>query len=75
MDNLQLELQRLQVENARLWEERPEETAELDAAVEAEHLKLEAERRCDRAELERYRALEAERQKWEAREERLLEQL
>ena len=43
MDNLQLELQRLQEENARLRDERPEETAELDAAVEAEHLKLENE--------------------------------
>ena len=35
----------------------------------------EAEQERSRAELERYRALEVERQKWEACEERLLEQL
>ena len=47
--------------------------AELESCCH--QLELEAEQRCDRAELEWYRALEAERQKWEAREERLLEQL
>ena len=164
MDNLRLQLQQVQVENARLRDdnaslrdenaslrsEQPEAVTELSATVEAERRKLENEElqaelqelrrelhesqereartveeaqgqitalerqlqeqetnrsvqlgedverltaRCEelesccdrwekeveqersRAELDRYRALEAERRKWEAREERLLDQL
>ena len=55
-------------------------TTELEKDVErltvrCEELENHLSREAERAELERYRTLEVERRKWEAREERLLEQL
>ncbi len=145
IDNLRLEKQQLEVENARLRSDRPEEAAALDAEAEAERLREEGARIVDEnsriknlydqllldmqeeqarvseserrvqelenrragdaeelerlrgllneleatqresqrdwehkqrdAELELYRTLEAERKKWEAREDRLVRQL
>ena len=61
------ELERLQAENARLREDRLEKTCDTIRA-EADQIRKECE-------LERLRALELERSRWEAREARLEAQL
>ena len=64
----------------RARESETSRTTELEKDVErltvrCEELENHLSREAERAELERYRTLEVERRKWEAREERLLEQL